>query len=320
MLPRADYLAFDRLVFIPSQLKLAGPWDLFLSAYDETVRVQRPFNEISARRKQWIVHEEYEIAQKDWPQGAVEIRGAFDSPAILDFVADNIDQLRNGRLCIDATGFIRPHLLILLWGLKNIGVQSFDVLYSDPIRYVDDEQTFFAGPINEVAQVPGYAGVHHVSPKSNDVLVVGAGYDFEQITSVCEAKRSSKKFVLIGLPSLQPHMYQESVIRIHRATEWIGSLPPQRYLYASANHPFTVAQTLRDLVYKEDQSSQDRGKLDENVYFCPVGPKPHVLGFAIYYLRELIGSSASIVYPFANRYTSTTTQGLSRTWQYRIEL
>ena len=183
--------------------------------------------------------------------------------------------------------------------LRDIGVRSFDVLYSDPVRYVDDENTrFTSGPVVKVEQVPGYEGVHRASAASNDLLVVGAGYDYEQIASACEAKRSSKKYILTGLPSLQPHMYQESVLRINRASEWIGSLPPAQWLYASANHPFTVAQVLHDLIEREEQESYARGALFENLYLCPVGPKPHALGFAIYYLRELEGKSASIIYPF----------------------
>ena len=223
-------------------------------------------------------------------------------------------------MCIDSTGFIRPHLLVLLWAMKDIGIRTFDVLYTDPVRYSEDENTRFTGPIEKVEQVPGYEGVHRASVAANDLLVISAGYDFEQIARACEAKLSSKKYILIGLPSLQPHMYQESVLKINRATEWIGDLPPQQRLFASANHPFTVAQALKELVEMEGQGATALGSQSDNLYLCPVGPKPHVLGFAIYYLRELQNSSASIIYPFADHYPLSTTQGLLRTWQYRIEL
>ena len=320
MLSKSDYYAFERLAHSPPDLSNAGPWDFFLSAYDKTERVQQPFNDIQAGWKQWVVHEEYRLPKQEWPTGAVELHAASEPPAILALMREYSSELQGANVCIDSTGFIRPHLLVLLWAMRDIGIRSFDVLYTDPVRYLEDENTRFTGPIVKVEQVPGYEGVHRASVEANDLLVIGAGYDYEQIARTCEAKLSSKKYILIGLPSLQPHMYQESVLRINRATEWIGSLPPQQRLYASANHPFTVAQALRDLVEKEEQESMARGSQPENLYLCPVGPKPHVLGFAIYYLRELQNRSASIIYPFAEHYPVSTTQGLLRTWQYRIEL
>ena len=82
MLPKAEYYAFERLSFTPTELEDAGPWDFLLSAYDRTDRVQIPFNNIQANNKQWIVHEEYELPQQEWPSGAIELRGSFDPPAI----------------------------------------------------------------------------------------------------------------------------------------------------------------------------------------------------------------------------------------------
>ena len=223
------------------------------------------------------------------------------------------------KVCIDSTGFIRPHLLVLMRALRDIGVRSFDVLYSDPKRYTADEYTTFSGPVAQVEQIPGYQGTHRQSA-SNDILIVGAGYDYEQIKWACDAKRTSKKYVLSGLPSLQPHMYQESVLQIDRAREWIGSPPPQQLMYASANNPFTVAQTLRDIVEQEKLNAAALARLAPNIYLCPVGPKPHVLGFAVYYLRELENTASSIIYPFAEEYQRLTTDGFMRTWLFQIEL
>ena len=321
MLNKADYYAFQRLAHRPSNLHKAGPWDVLLSAYDRTVRVQEPFQEIQAAEKRWIVHEEYGFNKDDRPHNGIELPASFDPPAIVQLVRDWAKELQGAKLCIDSTGFIRPHLLVLLWALRDSGVRSFDVLYSDPVRYVHDEDTEFSqGPVVKVEQIPGYEGIHRPLMGIADLLVIGAGYDYEQIRRTCDAKSNSKKYVFTGLPSLQPHMYQESVLRINAAAEWIGDLPPQQRLYASANHPFTVAQALHDLVSREELEASADGHPRGNLYLCPVGPKPHVLGFALYYLRELEGSAASIIYPFTGGYSSSTTEGLLRTWQYRIEL
>ena len=44
------------------------------------------------------------------------------------------------------------------------------------------------------------------------------------------------------------------------------------------------------------------------------------LGFAIFYLRELQGQNASVIYPFTRGYAPATAEGLRRTWQFRVEL
>ena len=319
MLPRRDYYAFERLEHRPSELAAAGPWDVLLSAYDESERVTTPFRDLPAHHKQWLIHEEYGFSTADWPAGAIELTASFDPADILDYVIGHRNLFLGSKVCIDSTGFVRPHLLVLLHTLLDIGVRSFDVIYSDPVRYVADENTEFAGTVTAVEQVLGYEGVHSATA-NKEIIVIGAGYDYEQISRACEARRSATKYILTGLPSLQPHMYQESVLRIERASESIGYLTSQRRLYAPANNPFAVAQVLHDLVSGEQSGPSGSGASDQNLYLCPVGPKPHVLGFALFYLREMQGKSASIIYPFAKDYRRMTTDGLLRTWQFRFEL
>ena len=115
-------------------------------------------------------------------------------------------------------------------------------------------------------------------------------------------------------------MYQESVLQIEKASDWIGELSDRHRLYASANQPFGVAQVLHDLVLSERTEAIAQGQSEPNVYLCPIGPKPHALGFALYYLRELQDDSISIIYPFVNKYPRKTSEGLLRTWEYGIEL
>ena len=320
MVQKADYYAFGRLSHHPSGLWAAGPWDLLLSAYEDTQRVQIPFERIPAKRKQWFVQKEYDIPLDQYPDDAVMLDTEYNSPGI-EFVRDRIQKHRGMRLCIDSTGFIRPHLLVLLRAVKEAGIQAFDVLYSDPVRYIRDEHTEFTlGPVVAIRQVPGYEGVHNLSTGGSDILVIGAGYDVEQITRTCDERLYRRKYVLTGLPSLQPHMYQESVLQIEKAAHWIGELSNRHRLYASANQPFGVAQVLHDLIHSERRDAVLQGEPEPNFYLCPIGPKPHALGFALYYLRELQDESTSILYPFVNKYPRRTSEGILRTWQYVIEL
>ena len=320
-LPVGKYFAFHRTEISPQQLSVAGEWDVLISAYDKTDRVRELFERIQALQKHWIVHGEYGFAENEHPNGPVDLWPSFDPPAILKFSRKWANAIGDKRLCIDSTGFIRPHLLVLLRTLRDEGIRTFDILYSDPVRYIENENTrFTTGPIVRVDQIPGYEGVHPPAVVSKDVLVIGAGYEDEVIRRICDAKTNSNKYIFTGLPSLQPHMYQESVLKIKKAEEWTGTIPPQRRMYASASHPFIVAQVLHDLIDDLEEESAIRGDGPVNFYLSPVGPKPHVIGFAICYLRELEHKAASIIYPFAESYSGETTVGLRRTWRYRVEL
>ena len=197
MLPRRDYYAFERLEHRPSELAAAGPWDVLLSAYDESERVTTPFRDLPAHHKQWLIHEEYGFSTADWPAGAIELTASFDPADILDYEIGHRNLFLGSKVCIDSTGFVRPHLLVLLHTLLDIGVRSFDVIYSDPVRYVADENTEFAGTVTAVEQVLGYEGVHSATA-NKEIIVIGAGYDYEQISRACEARRSATKYILTG--------------------------------------------------------------------------------------------------------------------------
>ncbi len=54
---------------------------------------------------------------------------------------------------------------------------------------------------------------------SNDMLIVGSGYEDHLIKHVAEDKAKARKLQLIGFPSLRADMYQENVIRVQRAEE-----------------------------------------------------------------------------------------------------
>ena len=317
----AEYFAFERIEVSPCQVETTGHWDLLISAYDESDRVRIPFERVSAERKHWIVHEEYSFSSTADIPDADSISDSFDPPEIFGWAINTLDGLSDPRICIDATGFIRPHLLVLLRAMIEAGISSFDVIYSDPIRYRDDERTkFLTGPVIDVRQVPGYEGTHPPSMGDNDLLIIGAGYDHEQIARACSAKLNCKKFVMTAFPSLQPHMFQESILQLAKADDTIGPLAREQHLFASASNPFSVAQAIHDLIESEDVSAMKNGAALGNLYLCPLGPKPHVLGFAICYLRELTERNASIIYPFASNYSRLTTDGWSRTWLYRVEI
>ena len=60
----------------------AGPWDLFVSAYEQTERVQSPFDNVEAKCRQWFAQREYDMPMEGFPQDALILDAAYDSPAI----------------------------------------------------------------------------------------------------------------------------------------------------------------------------------------------------------------------------------------------
>lgn len=180
-------------------------------------------------------------------------------------------------MCIDTTGFVRPQLLFLLKYLYNSSISKVDFLYSEPAHYTKKEETVFAlGGIKEVRQVHGYEGVHALDV-SNNLLVIGAGYDSMLIRSVAESKGNARKMQILGLPSLRADMYQENVLRANKAEESLGNCET---IFAPANDPFITADVLKEAVLRSHSL-----KPITNLYLCPLATKAQVLGFGLFYLK-----------------------------------
>ena len=219
-------------------------------------------------------------------------------------------------MCVDATGFMRPHLMVLLALAKRAGIAVLDVLYADPVGYVSAENTEFSrGAVTEVRQVRGFEGPHRADSGENDLLVIGAGYDDQLLARVAESKRAAHKMQLFGLPSLQAHMYQESRLRASRAEEAIGPQSSRDVLFAPAANPFVTADVLSRVVRKRPLADPFN-----NLYLAALGTKPQTIGFALFYLTELENSAASVIHPFAESYNREAAYGISGVWHYEIEL
>ena len=116
------------------------PWDIYVSAYNSSDRVKETYEKVPAKRKIWIIHGEYDYSTGELPSGYCFIsRASSEADFIKELVADL--ETNSGRdladlsICIDITGFMRPHLLFLALYLKHRGVKKYDVLYSEPKYY-----------------------------------------------------------------------------------------------------------------------------------------------------------------------------------------
>ena len=315
-----DYTIFYKkeLPFITADWPKELNWDIFISAYTDSERVQRVFEKANASLKHWLLFPEYRYAQNEFPsEFSIPLEGDSEATIMQAYLENNKIELCEGRICIDTTGFIRPYLIFLLRWLISNKIYKFDALYSEPSHYTLREKTQFSDEIvTQVRQVQGYEGIH-ITETVNDLLIIGSGYDHEPIAQIAESKDHAKKIQVFGLPSLRPDMYQENVLRAQKATEavGVGSGDESPSYFAPAYDPFVTANVLHNIV-----AWQEAHNKITNLYLCPLSTKPQVLGFALYYLMERANTATSIIYPFSKTYSRETSKGIARVWHYTVEL
>jgi hypothetical protein len=293
-------------------------FDHFVSAFNRSERVEVVHSSTVADSKHWLIHPEYCFDARDLPTADALFSSDGDELEFwLNFLEDLglASSLAGLKLCFDITGMMRPHVLALLKVLKLLDATNVTFLYADPLNYKKAERTEFSGgPVNEVRQVRGFEGSHTAGSVDADILVIGTGYDDSLIRHVADSRAGARKLQLFGLPSLQPHMYQENHLRVANAAESLGPPADSSFLFAPANDPFATALILQAGIRK----AAVKGDVS-NIYLSPLGTKPQVLGFGLFYLCELVASSSSIVLPFASTYSQESAVGVGRIWKYVVD-
>lgn len=238
----------------------------------------------------------------------IALEGSTESEIVNNqYLTDLVRKIKNKNFCVDITGFIRPHLLCLMKFLKENKIKKFDVVYAEPGWYKKREFTKFSNKVLEVRLVHGYEGIQTYD-NSDDLLIIGSGYDDQLIAAVANKKSSiRKKIHLFGLPALSPAFYQENRLCAYRAED----VKDLEFYFAPAYDPFATAAKIRDIVKQHEPT---------NLYLSPLATKPQVLGFALYYLLEREGTSTNIIHPFYESYSKETSEKIGRLWKYTIEL
>jgi hypothetical protein len=289
-------------------------WDIFISAYTRADRVLQIYDKSTSVHKHWLVFPEYCFPSNECPNGAF----IFDTNDEADYISrfiSSIDINETSKICIDTTGFIRPYLVYIIGYLESQGIKEFDAIYTEPVKYAKRENTNFSLPSPVLLrQIAGFEGVHSTDT-SHDLLLINSGYDHELISLVAENKKHANKVQLFGFPSLRADMFQENMLRAYQAEEAIGARDENSILYAPANDPFATAQVLHDYITKREAIKEFT-----NFYFSPIATKPQVIGFTLFFLKEMRNRPASMLFPFSTRYSEKTSTGISRIWKYHIEL
>lgn len=293
-------------------------YDVFIAAFNLSERVSSTFQRVQATEKFWIIHNEYRFLPEELPVTGVALQSTSSGEA--DFIIESLDPIQQKLMsatdiCIDITGFMRAHLIFLISYLKALKVNRFDLIYTEPSQYMRKADTVFSSDVFEVRQVNGFEGVHSMD-MTRDLLVIGAGYDHDLVSHVTTNKGSARLLQMLSLPSLSADMYQESLIRLHKVADAPMPSTEEQLAYSSANDPFATYLILGEAIRK----MKSRHGPYSNLYLSPLATKPQAVGFALYYLHHLVDSAASIIFPFARRYSKETSTGVGRSWLYRIDL
>nr|WP_315141940.1 hypothetical protein [uncultured Flavobacterium sp.] len=321
-----SYLFKSKLVDVTATLiSSTFKHDLFISAYNESERVNFVFDNVSSLDKHWIVFPEYEFNSLE----VVSLGGTIfdysgrigmdESQIIMDYYDNAAKKFfeEKKKVCIDITGFIRPHLVFLIRLLEREGVENIEFIYSEPSNYVKKENTVFSDDFIEIRGVKGCLNSHD-SDTTNDILIIGSGYDHQMISRIAKAKPEAKKVQILGFPSLKADMFQENVLKVYQSEEDVSSgdfsIDDESIILAPANDPFVTAEMISNYIKKEEKK-----KPFTNIYLCPLSTKAQTLGIALFYVFECLAKPASILFPFSKKYSRETTEGISNILIYEVQ-
>lgn len=303
-----DYTIFYKNSYYDGEVDCGSGYDYFFSGYDDCIRTKTIFDKVTSIQKIWIDFPHYKILDLVGENIYKCISYKEDEAFIELFNKINLN--KETKICIDITGFIRPHLIFFAVYLYRLGIKKIDFLYSEPQHYKNAEETTFSGFIDDVKLIEGCSSAINLPNTENDLLIITAGYDDKLIAKVSQSKSKIKnKFYIIGFPSLQPDMYQEGILKMYNAKDSIGYINSR---FSPAFDPFVTAQTIHEMVESIHNHS--------NIYLSPLSTKPQALGIALYYLFNFKSKPVNIVFPYSNTYNVKTAMGIKKTWKYTFEL
>lgn len=288
-------------------------WDFFISSYNDSERVRRTFHNVGAREKRWVVIPEYLYERSVVPENSLYFGGEYSEAELVSNMFERLGIGRgfSGRLCIDITGFLAPHILFIVAYLRGLGISECDFIYSEPLFYRSGERTQFSFGKVFVRLVNGYEGVSNPE-SSRDFLIVGVGYESSLMSQVFVTKDGATPVHLHALPSLSSDMYQNSMICLDKVSS--GALPDAQNFYCPANDPFSVATVVSEIVRSIKKHDPT------NIYLCPLATKPQALGFSLSYWKDLSDGLAKIIFPFAESYARDVATGVGKTWLYSVSI
>ncbi|MDR3047480.1 MAG: hypothetical protein LBU51_07720 [Bacteroidales bacterium] len=306
-----DYTIFYKDFYDSGDLDNTPKYDIFLSAFDNCNRTKEIFNKVNSTQKRWFLLPQYKKIEEFPTENIYNNESLAESEYFEQFIQEfSENDYKSKKICIDITGFIRPHLIYLLKFLSCSGMSQVDLLYTEPVQYKNADETKFSGYIDRIQDVEGCSSINNNPNTENDLLIICAGYDDDLIAKIAQNKgHCQKKYYILGFPSLQPDFYQESILKMENAKQSTGEF--KKVKFAPAFDPFVTAQIINEIVEENPDAT--------NIYLSPLSTKPQTVGMALFYITNYDNLPVSIIFPYSKTYTSKHAEGIKRTWKYTVE-
>ncbi|AWA46639.1 MULTISPECIES: hypothetical protein [Acinetobacter] len=299
-------------------------FDIFISAFNASDRVKDVFNKVNSNYKYWLIHPEYKFSDD-------ELNGIYATKVIKPIKLNEQDQflalheelnsfdITTAKICIDSTGFMRNVLAFLIIALGHMGAKKIHVLYSEPLRYIDNHNTNFSISADKVKALDGTAITPTTTAK--DSLIMSIGFDHALMSQVVNEHESATFYPVYAFPSLSADMFQQSAFRSSNIIPIKDNDLTTRKFFAPANDPFSTAKKIQEIV--NIIHSKDL-HLRHNIYLCPLSTKAQLVGYAYYWWKEgrheTHRGMVNIVLPMCTSYKRETSIGLKRVWKYTLEM
>lgn len=128
---KIDYSVFFKTSYEKGNISDES-YDYFFSGYDNCDRTKFVFNKIIANEKLWFLFPQYNLNASDVTGGGKTYTNIHlkEDDYFVDFFSSKIIDCKS-KICIDITGFLRPHLIFLIKFLYINGAKVIDFLYTE---------------------------------------------------------------------------------------------------------------------------------------------------------------------------------------------
>lgn len=314
-----DYDIYYRESLLESDISNIKNIDIFISSFNESERVQKVYSKVVAGNKFWFIQPEYHFTKEIISTlDNVVFTTHFDESRQVKDIIDNIGtELQNKIIYIDCTGFMRHTLVFLIIKLGAMGLKKINIIYSEPISYIDNDNTKFSELCREVRAIKG-TNFTKIGKKESTIMSIG--YDTELMSQMLNAFEGVMFYPLFSFPSLSADMFQQSIIKSSNIQfSNINNLSNYNRNFAPAHDPFSTAKVISNLVKKIKKNHIS------NIYLSPLSTKAQVIGHTYFWWKEHkslkdLGVNVNITLPIPCSYQSKTSRGIGRIWNYTLEM
>lgn len=210
--------------------------------------------------------------------------------------------IKNPKITIDISTFIKWHLLVFLNALDLTGIfNKCRFLYTEPKEYIIDLFQPLSFGIKEIFPVPLYCG--NIDFAKDCLLVIFLGYEGDRAMALLENIDPTECLLLVPKPAYHPE-WEGRTEEMNK--EIINTVGESNIKYIDARNPIVTAKVLQEILSERKYS-------DYNILIAPLGTKPQALGLYLYWSNN--SSKTTLIYNTPLRHNNLFySEGIGRTW------